>query len=335
MARIVFICDDRFFGEDIRYKPTGGTTTATIYLTEALAARGHTVEVYNERDVVERYQGVTYRPLSECAGVNVNLAVADNSASLLKGVKGRRLAVWQHNRTNLSRIWKRGELLTLLFRRPELVVLSYDALEKTPRWIPYRARHVIPHAIESMFLDLNLRSFSEREKSVFFASRASRNLAFVVDCWKKYVFPAMPDARFYICYPPSSKLPFDPSELAQYQIIVKGPIPKPELAELCNSSRALCYPGHVNETGCQVALQAIGTGTPIITSGIGSLRDIVTDNVTGFVEQDETAYARRILQVLTDEALWNRLHQASIQHSWRKSYDQRAADWEREFALRC
>jgi hypothetical protein len=189
MARIVFICDDRFFGEDIRYKPTGGTTTATIYLTEALAARGHTVEVYNERDVVERYQGVTYRPLSECAGVNVNLAVADNSASLLKGVKGRRLAVWQHNRTNLSRIWKRGELFTLLFRRPELVVLSYDALEKTPRWIPYRARHVIPHAIESMFLDLNLRSFSEREKSVFFASRASRNLAFVVDCWKNMSFP--------------------------------------------------------------------------------------------------------------------------------------------------
>ncbi len=141
----------------------------------------------------------------------------------------------------------------------------------------------------------------------------------------------MPEARLNICIPPTSTLKQDPDELEKFNILFKGSIPKKDLADLINTCRVLTYPGHVNETGCQVALQAIGLGIPIVSCGIGSLKDLVNQGETGFLETDKKQYADKVLQCLKDDQVWDSLHQGTLNHPWRQSYDQRVLDWEKIF----
>jgi glycosyltransferase involved in cell wall biosynthesis len=331
MADIVFIFEGNIDGRDLRLKPMGGISTSVIMLAEAFARLGHSVTIYNNREAHDGYEGVYYRPHSAVLRIEADLVIANNSAKPLMRVRKGIPVVWQHNRTKLSRIWKRGEFLGLILKRPHLVCLSNDARQQTPKWIPYRSLQVIPHAIEPMFLQADVPRFAERRQRVFFASRASRNLKWVIEVWKQYIHPVLPDAEFVVCVPPSSPFPFDAEALATHNILYKGSLPKDELAGLINTCKALVYPGHINETGCQVALQAIGLGVPIVSCGHGSLKDLVQHDVTGFIEMDMQAYAARVIQCLTDEDVWCRLHRASLQHPWRKSYDERALDWQKTF----
>ena len=333
MAKIVFFCPDSYGGEDIRTKPAGGITSGTIMLAEALQQLGHSVTVYNGREDEQAYAGVLYAPIRSAKNITADLAIANNSADLLSRANSPTKVVWQHNRTSLSRAWHRGELLALLRMRPHLVCLSHDALAQTPRWLPYRRKHIIPHGIESGFLDAALCTKSNRPPRAIFASRASRNLSWLVQCWEQYIHPQMPEAELQICLPPSSQLPFAPENLQRSGIRFLGSLTKSELANAMSDTRVLAYPGHINETGCQVALQAIGTGTPIVTCGFGSLKDLVAEDQTGFIETDMRLYAERVLQCLRDENLWQRLHLSTLQHPWRKSWDQTAVAWSEAFEL--
>lgn len=325
--KVAFIFDEDIFGADLRKRPLGGISTSIIMLAEAFVRLGIKVTVYNTFANTRSYEGVSYSPFSKSTQIEADFVIANNTAKPLLCVNKGKYVVWQHNRTSLSRIWRRGELLALLLRRPVLITLSNDALHNTPKFIPYKKMHVIPHAIEPMFMTPSGLGSSNRSPVAFFASRASRNLKWVVEAWVKFVFPKLPQAQFMICTPPGSDVPFEDSFLNKYNIFNKGSLKKSDLANLINSSRALAYPGHINETGCQVALQAIGLGIPIISCGHGSLKDLVFNNETGFIEHDMQKYADRLISVLTNNDLWNRLHMATLQHPMRKTYDERAKDW--------
>ena len=188
-------------------------------------------------------------------------------------VESKKKIVWQHNRTSYSRAFKRGEWVKILKHRPDIVVLSPDALTNTPRYIPYSQRVIIPHAVEDLFIRDVMLETPPSKPIAFFASRPSRNLQFVIDVWQKYIHPLIPHAEFHVCFPPTAKIPLSAEALAESNIILRGSISKDKLVDLISKSRALLYPGHVSETGCQVALQAIGMGVPIVTSGIGCLKD--------------------------------------------------------------
>jgi glycosyltransferase involved in cell wall biosynthesis len=323
----VFLSDGDFWGEDFRIGAVGGTATSTILLAEELVKAGKTVTVANE--IAERrvYSGVEYVPVDSVKGIHCSVAIANNSAKLFACVKAKKCVVWQHNRTSLSRIWKRGELGQLLLKRPGLVCLSENALEETPAWIPYKSKVIIPHAVEDIFLAPKNLSFEQKKPWAFFASRPSRNLKFAVDVWCKYVFPVMPEAQFHICSPDVLSLPFDLGEVKDKGVVFHGSLSKPDLVALIDQCRVLAYPGHVNETGCQVALQSVAMGVPIVTSGIGSLINIVDDQVNGFVATEPQLYGDRLVQLLSSEEVWAAQHQQLLSHRWKSSYAGIVSRW--------
>ncbi|MDX1692221.1 MAG: glycosyltransferase family 4 protein [Ketobacteraceae bacterium] len=340
MAHVAFVVERRY-----RQPALENTTDLTeqLYVPTfmhlialALIKRGHQVDIYtNVASAIER-DAIHYRPISHNRADNrADLVVVHNGARDLRHFIFRRAAVWQHNATTLSKSWKRGELWELLRYRPDLICLSEDARVKTPRWLPYRKKHVIPHGINHAFLEAAEATPDRKKKRAFFASRPSRNLDFLIRAWETHVHPAIPEAELVICGPPTNKpFPFDQQRLSQSGIQFVGSLNLGELIELGKTSRMLCYPGHEAETGCRVALDAIGMGLPIITCGIGSLKDLVYHDKSGYIETDEAAYARRIIQCMNDDTLWARLSENACQHPWRQSYDENVLLWESAFELK-
>lgn len=328
MAKIIFLSNIPIFPIEVHQKGAGGIQTGTVRIAEALSRKGHDVSVYSKDSNNEICGEVNYYTLGQAKNLKADLIISNNTAALFKKVSSGKMVVWQRNKTSFLRAYRRNELITLFLKRPSLVALSYFALKNTPKLLPYRDRHVIQHASDDIFFLHSKRSFHERKCQAFFASRPSRNLGFLIEVWKNVVIKAVPDAKLYVCMPSTAKFIFDKEELERYNIMYLGSIPKAELADLMSNSRVLPYPGHKNETGCQVALQAIASGTPIVTQGIGSLIDIVTDNVNGYVRQDMRAYGEKIVECLTNAETWATLHKNTFNHPWRTTFDQKVEEWE-------
>lgn len=339
MAQIAFVVEPRYrqpvlestyFSAEKLYIPSFMDLIAS-----ALLRRGHSVDIYNNAGAEIVLRGMRCKPIDSDSKLNsADLAVFHNGAEELHKFNFGRAAIWQHNPTSFSKALKRKEFGSLFRYRPDLICLSQDAVAKTPKWMPYRRKILIPHAIQDSYFQVANSSLDNRQMKAYFASRPSRNLDFLIRAWERFVYPNLPQAELVICCPPSNKtFPFEQKKLLLSNIHYVGTLKQSELIELGSTARMLCYPGHSNETGCRVALDAIGMGLPIVTCGIGSLKDLVVHKQTGFIETAEKAYAERVVECMTDDALWQRLSLATFQHPWRKSYDENVLLWESAFGL--
>jgi glycosyltransferase involved in cell wall biosynthesis len=74
-----------------------------------------------------------------------------------------------------------------------------------------------------------------------------------------------------------------------------------------------CLPSYANEGVPQALMQAMAVGLPVVTTPVGSITEIVTDEVTGLVvpPSNPTALAGAIARVLGDAALAARLGEAA------------------------
>ena len=69
-------------------------------------------------------------------------------------------------------------------------------------------------------------------------------------------------------------------------------------------------------------------GIPGVVQNIGSLRERVADGLTGFVAGDEDAFAAAAIQLLTEDGLWTRQHDAALATQRGFGWDHAAAAFE-------
>ncbi len=103
------------------------------------------------------------------------------------------------------------------------------------------------------------------------------------------------------------------------------------MLDVLRGARLLLAPGHVSETFCLAAAEAVAMGVPVVTLGIGSLKERVSDGETGFVCRDWREMAVRTGDVLERPDLWRRLHLAGLASRSGRSWDEVAAVWEGDF----
>lgn len=91
-------------------------------------------------------------------------------------------------------------------------------------------------------------------------------------------------------------------------------------------ARALVYPSRKEGWGIPT-MEAAGCGTPTLASDSDGLRDAVLDGVTGFLvpHADIDSWARRMVQILTDDAMRARMEAAARERAQAFSWDAQAA----------
>ena len=69
----------------------------------------------------------------------------------------------------------------------------------------------------------------------------------------------------------------------------------------------MLVPGHKAELFCLAAEEAKELCVPIVTLGIGSLKERVTHGVTGFVAKNYEEFSFYALKLFEDSKLWNEI----------------------------
>jgi D-inositol-3-phosphate glycosyltransferase len=111
------------------------------------------------------------------------------------------------------------------------------------------------------------------------------------------------------------------------RVMLFPPLPQARLADVYAAADVVLVPSRSESFGL-VALEAQACGTPVVAAGVGGLRFVVRDGRTGFLVEghDPADHAERMLQILRDAALAERLGIAAAHEALRFTWDATATE---------
>ena len=92
-------------------------------------------------------------------------------------------------------------------------------------------------------------------------------------------------------------------DLSNFNIFYRKMKSQLELIMDLKNSRTMLIPGHKAELFCLAAEEARELCIPIVTLGIGSLKERVIHNHTGFIAKNDDEFARYTLDLFNDNKL--------------------------------
>ncbi len=305
----------------------GGTEQAVIHLTAALAALGDHVSVAGAVVKARRLEGVDWQP---AASGHADITVAINDARLLPP-DASNPAVWFHNEVELGKELRRFRLSALIRHRPVAVFIGKEQARAASRLLPFRRRVVISYGLSDRVLSAAWANTPPLPTAMF-TSQAYRGLKEVLAIWQGQVAAAVPNAELHAF--------IAEADVAAYRALVTRSgiriaprIGNDAVLERLRQTRMLLAPGHVSETFCLAAAEAVAVGVPVVTLGTGSLKERVRHGVDGFICSSYKEMAERTRTLLTDDAMWRRMQAAALSTRTGRDWKTVARQWQDLFPM--
>ncbi|EME69109.1 hypothetical protein H261_14930 [Paramagnetospirillum caucaseum] len=341
MASIVMTDDGIVFdGATLEERPLGGAETSFIEMANALAARGHEVLVCNKCEAERVHKGVTWRPLSRGVPEAADLYIPNRGDRLIRLCpKARRTIFWIHNPAGYLMKWRYQWKLAL--RLPVIVFSGESHASTYPSYAFAGGRETVPYGLTDLFRHAGARAEPPPPRVVF-TSNPMRSLDWLLDLWERRIRPAIPDAELHVFAGTATYGAAGAAKagrmgvvldragaMGPHGVVLRGPVPKTQLVGELAAARALLYRGDIGETFCSAVAEAQAMGVPAVLQDIACMKERVIEGETGYCVKDDETFVRHAVAILTDDALWRRLHRACLerQRSW--GWDQAAAEFER------
>jgi glycosyltransferase involved in cell wall biosynthesis len=324
-------------------QPLGGAETAFAELAEAFAARGHRVEAFCRCQAPMVWKGVRWTPLDASRSMGIpdsaDLYIANRGYQLIGRCKNaRRRVFWLHNPADY--LLKLRYQWPLLRYRPTMVFSGASHLSTYRDWAAGGPRVIIPLGITPLFLGAAKRDVAPKPRAIFF-SNPLRSLDWLLNVWVERIWPRVPGAELHIFAGSSiygslgaakaqrmAPILEKAVQLADHGVVLRGPVAKSQLVEEIKQSRAFLYRGDIGETFCYAAAEPQAMGLPGVVEDIACMRERVIDDETGFVAKGQAAFAAAAIRLLSDDELWLRFHQASLERQGQWTWQAAAARFE-------
>jgi glycosyltransferase involved in cell wall biosynthesis len=339
MADVVMADDGIVFdGATAERAPLGGAETAFTALAEALAKRGHRVEVRNQCRAALAWNGVNWAPLKDGVPPACDLYIGNRGHRVIGLVRRttRRL-FWLHNPAGYLK--KPRNLWRLAWYRPVLVVTGAYHASTIPRWLLSGGRQIIPYGVLDHF-----RRAAPRQPPgprAIFTSNPLRGLDWLLDLWIARIAPAVPEAELHIyggaaiygaAASPRARrieeLLLRADRLAARGVRRYAPVAHATLAAALAGARCMLYRGDPGETFCLALAEAQAMGVPAVVIRRGAVAERIIDGVTGRVVEDDAAFAAAAIALLRDDQLWQSWHLAALANQRGLCWDEVAGQFE-------
>lgn len=319
----------------------GGIERAVIQLAQAFVRKGMDVTVWNDTPTPVNAAGVSWIPKSTGDLLaRYDIVIACNNARLFdeyakaSGHTQFKPYLWFHNRVLLEKTIRKGRMLPMLRWRPIGVFLGKNHEATATKFVPLRRRVIIGSGVEEEVLNYPAPTAQKRPPVAVFISQPYRGLAGMISLWCDHIHPAVPDARLRLYASEVKGLyrnALSDAEMAAAGIELRGRLPRKKLMKDMEEARVCLIPGHVDETFCLAAAEALALHIPVLSYGTGSLKERIVDGVNGFVVPTREAFAQRLKDTLTNDNLWSKLSAHGLQDKESYGWDASAAQWLRLF----
>jgi len=300
--------------------PTNGTITTFVELIKAFEAAGVKTYVYSDCEKEYISESLEWKHHSKLNNDYVDLKIVTVRPLLLekvKKVKSKQTILWIHNEAKYLLKWKQYKYVLKYW--PTLLFSGKYHQSTLPWFIPCKRKMSIEFGLSESILQSE-RTIGEVKQRAIFTSNPLRSLRWLVDIWSSKIHPFVPSAELIIysgsktygIWGESVKVRMD-KELnyargfESSNVFVKDPIPKSELFKEVQQSRLMLYRGDRSETFCLAVAEAQALGVPCVVGDLGAMKERVQYGITGYVTNDEEAFARYTIQLFQDDILWNEM----------------------------
>lgn len=294
--------DIQYDGNDRNRSILRGAELAVINYSEELASHNYDVFVLNnckKETTVNKVHYININKNNET--FNCDIAIANSDANLFKYVKSKKNFILSHSIQNFEKFIRKNQLISFLKYKPKVLCFSKYHYEKRSFLTSFFGKEIIIPSIDNDYFDVDLPNI--KNKDAIFYSRGDRNGSLVIDIWKKLFKEKNLNHKLFI----SSDLYSSQTNLSNFNIIQKEFMEKEELINFLKKFRILVIPGHKGEVFCNVAEEAKALCIPIVTLGIGALKERVINNYNGYLCNDLEDFKNKIYHLLNNDDDYLRL----------------------------
>ena len=287
-----------YTGDDINGKIVRGTETSLILLSEQFAQMGMEVDYCNSIDIKKNVNGVNYFNKNDISKKKIyDLAIVISDANEFKRVNSIKKAVFSNSNQSFEKFLRKKQLIPFIKYKPKLITLCEYQYQKRSFLTSFYGKKIIPITVDPKFLNIEIDENFIPERKVIYNIRSNRNLDKLIKIWCEKIFPISNEFKLYIT-----------PDLIDYNdyhrnnnIFLRSIGTRDEMIDELKNYRALTYLGHKSDIFTLTAEEAIKLCLPVITFGIGSLKERVTHMETGFIAKNDQEFANYTINLLSND----------------------------------
>jgi len=329
----------------------GGSETAGLQLSKALAERGHEVNLFCKcktegiKDrirfhTINRYgQWATQVPHDVTISQRVPQPFTIPLASPIHFFWMHDLALRRHGDAVRGVMWNVDAMFVLS-------KFMKDQYEKVYA-LPESVMHVTRNGIDLCLID-EVEEQTRDFNTVIFTARPERGMDILLEETFPRLLKANPDMRLvmsgYESYVDHLRPLYNKIEflIRKYAGRVKhvGALNKKDLYKLYKTAGLYIYPTNFEEISCITAMELMACGTPMVASAGGALPETLPPSCGKLIPLDEQKggalepryqddFVEATLYLLRNRKAWEQMSEAGKRHAKRLGWDGVAEEWER------
>lgn len=356
-------CWEPWSPASIKTTGLGGSETALVRVAARLAREGWQTTVYSGAEP-GFYGGVSFRPAHAWDPTDdPDLLVVSRLPHVFDNPIGAKAtALWCHDHSypgalTEQRAAKIGHIITLSTWQRDRFARLYPYTEPKLTIIRNGITLTDPVDREDRYPDAE-REFPLRQPRCIYSSSADRGLDVMLELWPR-IRAQVPNAELHVFYgwDVFDRVAITNPGLFAYKakvmglvetaggeeggVFMRGRVGQPELAVEMMNARVWTYPTAFLETSCIGAMEARAAGLPIVTSGLGALKETVGPfgNLLSWAEDEDaphnatsdeyrTEFVETTAQLLSSEDAWRITHRAARTDVDELDWSHRVPQWE-------
>ena len=306
-----------YAGDDINGTVVRGTEASLILLAEQFIKLGIKVDYCNSISVIKKVNGVNYFSKKNIdKNLTYDLAIAISDANEFYRVSSIKKAVFSNSNQSIEKFVRKNQLIPFLKFKPTLITLCDYQFKKRSFFTSFYGKKTIPITVDPKFLNVEIDINYLPEKNVVYNIRSNRNLDRLIKIWCEKIFPINNEFKLYITP--------DLIDYSDYHsnngIFLRTLGSRTDMIDELKNYRGLTYLGHKSDIFTLTAEEAIKLCLPVVTFGIGSLKERVTHMETGFIAKNDQEFADYTINLLNDDNFYlnmkKNMHKKRKENNW-------------------
>lgn len=277
-----------------------GAETTLINLSYNLSLLNNEVYVYNncsEKISLKNYFWKDINELDEFTN-RFDVAIANGDINFLNKIKAKKKFAISYSLQSIEKFIRKKQLLGYLKNRPKIILIGKYHKKKRNLLTRIWGHDFLELSIDDNFIKSDVKIDKKNlSNQAIFTSRADRNGSKLVEIWKNKIFVNKKNINLLIT--PSKEM----IDFRKFNIFYRKMLNQLDLIKDLKNSRVMLVPGHKAELFCLAAEEARELCIPIVTLGIGSLKERVIHHQTGFIAKTEDEFAKYTLDIFNDNEL--------------------------------
>ena len=276
-----------------------GAESILINLAEALCKKNMEVTIINNCSKSEIINNINWISINNLSKKNTyDLVISNGDCTLFKYAKSKNNVLFSHSLQSIEKFVRKNQLISYLKYKPKICFLSnYHKMNRSKLLYLFGSIR-LNWSVDKIFLESKISKVVDNKLAIF-TSRQDRNLKMLMNIWSNQISSVNQKLKLLVTENHYDN--FDKS------IITRRLGDQRDLIKDLSKSRVCLIPGHKAELFCLSAEEAKELCVPIITLGIGCLKERVEHGKTGFIAKNKEEFANYTLELFNNDNLWMKL----------------------------